>query len=288
MKAVQKLALSDYLNDPTDIRLKIFIRSLNPDFNLTKGAGNDIKLILEDYRKDNAPSRLKLIESYVGMGKVKTPKVAATPSKLSVLTTSPSPEASKLKELNDALLKAWKTYKNNGGEENAKKIEELRQQVKEAEEAIGIESVDWTNPSNRGYNEERVKESEIALVKGVFGDWNKQGTYAWEIIHGNRPSFLIAASKRVNIDGFGGLKDSYGNTGMDYLLKLLEKHCGQPCRKFKAEYFFGSGSTESSGWKFTEIGSAMALTNEMTVNERGQNIDVNSIYAMPDIGALPR
>lgn len=263
MNKIQKLSLKDYLNDPTDIRLRILVRAINPEFPITKSATNDIKLILEDYRSDNSPSRLKLIESYVGGNDTRHAK-AIKPSKSVSATIVPS---AKLTELNVMCQEFAKLFSNTGlSEERRKHLRELEVKIATLSEELGFNKTD---------PDAQIK-NEISLVKSILGDWNTQGTYAWELIHGNRSTFEIRnQGKNRVIEGFN----------MNEIMRYLAKHSGQRIRNFKAQFVMAPGSN-GAGWLFKENWDGNQTLEDNALSVNGQSISVKDIMAVPDLGNM--
>lgn len=268
MKALQKLSLKDYLNDPTDIRLKIFVRSVNADFVTSKASLNDIRLILEDYRKDNAPSRLKLVESYLS-----GPSKPAKTSKV-VKSVSDSIKKHPKQEEFDALCKEYNSLFRNMGLSDDRKA-----RLRELE---GLIAVMGPQVGNNQYAPELLatmnpggaEESEVSLIKSVLGDWENQGTFAWELIHGTRPSFEIKSQGRNRqIDGFN----------MKKILELLKKHSGEKVRNFSAAFVMGAGNPPANGWLFKENWDGNTSFGDQALSVNGKTVSVNDIMEVPDL-----
>ena len=282
LNKIQKLSLTDYLNDTTDIRLKIFLKSLNPEFTVTKSSMNDIKAILEDYRKDNNKSRLKLLENYVGGLDVRHARKIKPGTKISILS---NPRAAEYKTLVDECTKLQRIHGNGTPNPDiVNRINEFRTKMQSMESELGLKTFDPTRGDIA--DPAAIAEYEVSLIKGVLGDWEKQGTFAWEILYGAKSSFTLIPPAGKNLDAFGGgSKDSDSEkTGIDHILELLGKHSGKRPRNFNVKFFLGQGGEQNnkiSGWQFVELGSGLGW-GDQRVNLGGESVDVSSIYAMPD------
>jgi hypothetical protein len=283
MNKIQKISLTDYLNDPTDVRLKIFVSSMNPSFVVTKSAAADIRVILEDYRKDNDKSRLKLLTAYLGASKAKTPKNLPVTGKLSILN-SVDPRLTELKKLNDECAALQRQH--GGSVPNptiVNRINELKLQMQSLETELGMTSFDPT----RGdvVDPKAIEDYEKALVVGVLGPWDKEGTFSWEILRGHRSSFMLRPPNNKNLDALCGTSGD-GVKGIDHIIKLLEKHSGQRARKFDTKVIFGQGNNNRwSGIQFLETGSGLGWGTEKVTEADGNSISLEDIYNRPDLQA---
>ncbi len=120
----------------------------------------------------------------------------------------------------------------------------------------------------------------------MLGDWEKQGTFAWEILNGEKHQFTLASPKGKNLEGLCGINGD-GIKGIDHIIKLLEKHSGRKARRFDTQVIFGKGiNNVFSGIGFLELGpgsSGLGWGNDKITEADGQQASLDDIYSRPDL-----
>ena len=106
MNKIQKLALDDYLIDPSEMNLKLLTLSVNPLFNLKGSAKSDVIALINKYKSDPSKLRLASLETYLGSTKTQKTKIAKA-TKIPVITAATSPEHPELKALRQALANLY-------------------------------------------------------------------------------------------------------------------------------------------------------------------------------------
>lgn len=258
MNKSQTLLLEDYLKDSTDLRLLTFVTCLNPAFKLNKSAKDQLKMLIADYHKDPSKQRLRILEGFVlekvevkGAKVVKKKQVDQLQA-LIAPQTEDEKKVARIFELEKEIKQIRQVMVSTElPKSELERFHTLKNELMHLEVDLGRSGYDPMSGSAFNPDPNAVEKSELALVMGCVGDWNRPGTFAHEIVNGSKPQFYISG-KGKNSDAFD----------MKKILEWLEKFVGKPIRKFDCKFQFVRGQGEGSGWVLTEKDSGMVAPDE--------------------------
>lgn len=248
MTKTQSILLEDYLRDKTDVRLSIFVGSLNPEFKLNKVSKEQIKLLISDYSLDRNRTRLKNIETFLSGGsEVKQVKVVGKKSagieqpKVNKLTSLLGEEKDQdtieLITLTNELKELRSRYMGNP---NWSRIDDERR-------IFLLNRINEIEHSKGYFNDDPLaqEKTEIAMIKGTIGDWTDSRTAAYAMLYGNRPQFMITVPYKP-----------------EFLLEILKKHSGVEPRQFIIKSIIGGSvlnktSIKGTTYQFTDNSSGL-------------------------------
>ncbi len=248
MTKLQKLLFQDYLADKTDLRLKLYVNSINPDFTINKKNKAEIELMISDITKTIPPDkmRIKILESFLsskGPNRVDVLSPATkSPSKLSVLLTSaPGSDKSAIRRIELArLINDWKKAHMGSSwkditSEDRKEYDTFKKELTELETLAGMYKDD----------PEAQEKSEMSLLRGILGDWNDTRTYAYMILNGGAQTMTIKSYIDINT-----------------LLSWLQRYSGKEPRQFHITKQVGDslkGPDGKNGTKYVLVDKASGL-----------------------------
>lgn len=258
MNKSQTLLLADYLKDSTDLRLLTFVTCLNPAFKLTKSAKEQVKLLISDYQKDPSKQRLRILESFilekveVKGSKIVKKKPVDQLQALIAPQTEEDKKVGRIFEIEKEIKQIRQVMVSTElPKHELERFHTLKNELMHLEMDMGRSGYDPAFGEANNPDPNAKEKSELALVMGCVGDWNRPGTFAHEIVNGSKPQFYISG-KGKNSDAFD----------MNKILVWLEKFVGKPIRKFDCKFQFVRGQGEGSGWVLTEKESGMAIPDE--------------------------
>lgn len=277
MKANHKLLLSDYKNDKSDLRLGLFVHSLNSNFLLNKKSKEQIKLLLEDYFKDEANKvRLKAIEQFVSSVdnnfKGNTIKPSDMKKKLSkeeiVQNEKNKEEIAKLDELRYKLNAVRRQISPYAQNKKPAPFELIELEMKTKAELDQLEILNGSKNPDSGPQVNSVDplKSKLDIILGVLGHWEKEGSYSHELVYGTKQRFVV----QVNQD----VKQAY-----QHLLEL----CPKPVRQFWVQHneIAGGGKGFKPTWTFTAVDSGLApIEDKFSTIIDGKPSNINLLQKM--------
>lgn len=251
MTKTQLLSLNDWIKDPTDINLTLFVHSINP---LAKWKKKELIALIEKYKGDSFNRiRLRGIELYLNsdkpekVGKKSINKIK-NPPEIPVKQVDPD----KLRELEDKKGKYVSNLRKMGSKLAAEENERLKNEIETLETELGMR-FEWDKLPKGA-----AEETHRALLYAVLGDPNVQGTPSWELLNGQKTYFELRDSGKNNTAGFG----------VDKLIETLEKETGRKIRPFSWRFDLGQGSTSEKGcWKFSltpTMSTAQVITQQLS------------------------
>ena len=179
MNKIQKLALDDYLIDPSEMNLKLLTLSVNPLFNLKGSAKSDVIALINKYKSDPSKLRLASLETYLGSTKTQKTKIAKA-TKIPVITAATSPEHPELKALRQALANLY--ARGSTSEPGIKEQIDLSDKIRRLETQLGLQ-YDMSDGDLYRMGTSKALESKQAMFRGIFGDWEQEGTPGWSLTH---------------------------------------------------------------------------------------------------------
>lgn len=228
--------LMDYLADRKDIRLSLFIGSINPQFKLLKANKAQFEMLMADYERDKSPLRLKNLESFLlggNPGKVKKEKVVIkAKGKLTALMSPIKDEETiQLLKLQDSLGQLRQQYSVGIVPMDVMdRISKLKAEIEVIE----------TKRGNCGIDPEAQEKTELSFIYGILGDWETEGTIANQIVNGalNQVRFTSPFNP-------------------EYLLELLSKHSQTKLKNYTVINLIGSAANtgklaKGSTWEITD------------------------------------
>ncbi len=240
MNKLSKLLFEDYKKDNSDLRLELFVNSINSEFELNKKNKAQVRQLLADYISDSSKSREKLLENYIS-GTTTTKTVKSNKKEIKLLTIAKE-DTNDYKLMKDLGTKINKLKSQNPSIQRNTEIEALSKELLDLETAAGYFADD----------PKAQEKTEISLLKGILGDWETAGTMAYEILNGGRP--------RLNITSI---------YEMPMLLKWLERYSGQQTRQFDIAHTVANNGFKNT-WVLTEKGSGLPPVETSITQTVGQ------------------
>lgn len=239
--------MEDWINDKSDLRLNLFIQSICPDSKLDKSKKQMVISLITDYEKEKTKERLAAINKLFKSNKVNNKISNKESNKENKLTQLLKQERDERYNQRQELMDQLMQIKRMGDKTEYNKI---KKELYKLEEEMGMYK---ENDPNAQIDTER------ALIRGILGDWEKQGTLGWEIINGSKPKFIMKSPFSA-----------------EYLLKLLEQHSGQKIRDFHITSNVGQGFGDSKFSAFTLVDKASGLDPEpsMKVTDMKTGTDI--------------
>jgi hypothetical protein len=186
------LLLNDYLKDSTDLRLSLFVNSINPVFAVNKKNSDSIKQLISDYKLDNSKQRVKNIENYLNSA-VETKETKTKRFKPSELKNMPKSE---LAAVSKAVIKERTEIEKK--EElllNLKRTENWNMNPALLEKITGLQSE--LNELYRERGDYEIKPPEatyFAIVNGFLGHWEDEGSIAYKLVNQLEPRIIVNCS----------------------------------------------------------------------------------------------
>lgn len=274
MNKISIQALNDYLEDPIDINLKLFVHSINP---LAKYKKAELINLIGKYSKDKSKLRLKSIEEYLGNTNVKIAKK----SKINYLPEKIIKNPEKFTELEELKRRYVANLKRAGSKTAIEENDRLFQEIDKLESELGLK-FDYKEIPLSG-----VEESEEALLKGILGDYENPSSIAWELLNGTKQYFQVDTQSLCMLGG--GVTQiiettpGYENlmakseSGIKKLIRVLERVSGKKARKLNINMDFDKVSSKqilrfSSGQVENTFTQAQKELNNYNVNLERLNL----------------
>ncbi len=240
MNKLNKLLFEDYKKDNSDLRLELFVNSINSEFELNKKNKIQVRQLLADYNSDPSKAREKLLENYIGGS---TAKVTKSSKKEIKLVTASKEDTDDYKRMKDLGTKINKLKSQNPSIQRNTEIETLSKELLDLETAAGYFADD----------PKAQEKTEISLLKGILGDWETPNTMAYEILNGGRPRLNITSIYEIPM-----------------LLKWLERYSGQQPRQFDIAHTVANNGFKNT-WVLTEKGSGLPPVETSITQTVGQS-----------------
>ena len=267
MNKTQLLLLGDYSKDPSDIRLSLFAKSYHPSIKLSKSDRVELKTLISDFQQDPSTIRKKLIDSHFsglsgisGKGPTPSPTIDSTYAMTdesnfkTLLDPLGDLEGKRIVELSQSLSELYRRLNNDpNNKELREQVETGKRELFKLENAKGL----------YGDSDPQAQEkSEISVLKGILGDWEKETSIAHELLYGQKASLQIKSP-----------------LSLKNLLVNLEKYSGHKPREFHLTYNIAQGNRDTT---WTLIDKKSGLPPATTFG--GQGADVKHMAGILGIG----
>jgi hypothetical protein len=236
------------------MRLDIFISSFSMTFNNSQK--KQLNLLIEDYKLDSSKQRLKLIESFLTAGKKKEELENKLTRLIGPKAIASSDELRLIELNNEIRLIQGEHGSNQQAYRKDPNYIAFIEELKELEDKLG-------------YNDKDIDaqaKSEVAILRGCLGDWNKQGSYSWEILNGSMPQFTVQS--------LGGKRNTTC-WDMTLLIGWLEKHSGQKARKFKITNTIAGGNPKQA-WILVDVRSGLPAASPVSMTNANTGADLTA------------
>ena len=279
MTKLQLLSLNDYLINPTDLELKLFVMSINPVFCINKKNSIDIITLIKKYDNDKIKIILSALETYLGAKQTKQTQTKQTQTKS--IISEPIPVQYSETDKNDevlrsnliqSLIKLESEFMKNMETNNPTTIErniDLKAQIKDIKIQLGSSiagsELKWYRQGSNKYSK---LDSKKAFVLGMFGDWNASNTKAWSLINENGVNQFIVSGRQ--------------GTGMGFDPREVYKMIEEVTGKTPINYNIVEDK-ENYQWIFSK--SHVNLTSTITMNN-GEKRDRSEFNQMSTIDRI--
>lgn len=200
MNKIQIMGLTDYLTEPNELNLKLFVMGINPNFNLTSKKKAELTNLILKYKSDPNKLRLTAIEIYLEMSNLRkkqtkqaqSVKPISEPVQIPVLNGYTPEHESKLLEL-DLLRSEFISNLKNQSPGTINRQIDIKEEMRKIEIEIGL----FNGTSDMGQylrGDGDSLESKRDLFVSIFGDYNTPGTAGWSLINPNGMSQFSVSS----------------------------------------------------------------------------------------------
>ncbi len=267
MNKLQKQSLNDYLTSNLDDDLKMLVFNFNPVFSINKSNKSILINLIKKIKSEPANKlRVQALESYLKPTYVEKKEIKS--SEIPKLTKSiampkDAKLAAKQAQLEDLRKSYVRGFKNLSAE-NSTRQADLKDKIDFLEQELGKQytSIDQINP-------DRDIERKESIVRACLGDWQAEGTIAWQLLNTNQSGFEIYNTANVN-------QLTYD---MNEVLKYLKEITG---RKLNVAAWF-----DKKEYKWVISSKPVSFAHRIK-NDQGGTIDPSMLGRLMDIPTTQR